>query len=90
MNYAANEAPQDGTFLTIVSQSVPVVEATGGEGLRTSLGAFKWIGNFTRANNVTVTWAASNVKTPAGCDGAGRRDGCDRRRNLLGDGANPV
>ena len=63
MNYAANEAPQDGTFLTIVSQSVPVVEATGGEGLRTSLGAFKWIGNFTRANNVTVTWAASNVKS---------------------------
>src|SRR4051794_11377158 len=63
VNYAANEAPQDGTFLTIVSQSVPVVEATGGAGLRTSLAAFKWIGNFTRANNVTVTWAASNVKT---------------------------
>src|SRR5262245_40477648 len=63
VNYAAREAPQDGTFLTIVSQSVPVVEATGGKGLQTSLGAFKWIGNFTRANNVTVTWAASNVKT---------------------------
>jgi len=63
VNYAANDAPQDGTFLTIVSQSVPVVEATGGPGLQTSLGAFKWIGNFTRANNVTVTWATSNVKT---------------------------
>ena len=63
VNYAAREAPQDGTFLTIVSQSVPVVEATGGPGLQTSLGAFKWIGNFTRANNVTVTWTASNVKT---------------------------
>ena len=63
VNYAAKEAPQDGTFLTIVSQSVPVVEATGGRGLQTSLGAFKWIGNFTRANNVTVTWAASNVRT---------------------------
>ena len=63
VNYAANEAPQDGTFQTIVSQSVPVVEATGGGGLKTSLGAFKWIGNFTRANNVTVTWAMSNVRT---------------------------
>src|ERR1043166_4612893 len=63
VNFAANAAPQDGTFLTIVSQSVPVVEATGGAGLQTSLGKFKWIGNFTRANNVTVTWAASNVKT---------------------------
>jgi tripartite-type tricarboxylate transporter receptor subunit TctC len=63
VNHAANVAPQDGTFLTMVSQSVPVIEATGGPGLQTSLGAFKWIGNFTRANNVTVTWAASNVKT---------------------------
>ena len=63
VNHAANAAPQDGTFLTIVSQSVPVVEATGGQGLRTSLGKFKWVGNFTRANNVTVTWATSNVRT---------------------------
>ena len=63
VNHAANSAPQDGTFLTIVSQSVPVVAATGGPGLQTSLGAFKWIGNFTRANNVTVTWVTSNVKT---------------------------
>jgi tripartite-type tricarboxylate transporter receptor subunit TctC len=63
INYAAKEAPQDGTFLTIVSQSVPVIEATGGPGLQTSLATFKWIGNFTRANNVTVTWGASNVRT---------------------------
>jgi tripartite-type tricarboxylate transporter receptor subunit TctC len=63
VNHAANVAPQDGTFLTIVSQSVPVIEAAGGAGLQTSLGAFKWIGNFTRANNVTVTWASSNVKS---------------------------
>ena len=65
VNHAADAALQDGTFLTIVSQSVPVVEATGGPGLHTSLGKFKWIGNFTRANNVTVTWAASQVKTLA-------------------------
>ena len=41
VNHAGNAAPHDGTFLTIVSQSVPVVEATGGAGLRTSLAAFK-------------------------------------------------
>jgi tripartite-type tricarboxylate transporter receptor subunit TctC len=63
VNYAASAAPQDGTFLTIVSQSVPVLEATGGSGLSTSLARFKWIGNFTRANNVTVTWAASGVRS---------------------------
>src|SRR5215510_4575243 len=32
VNHAGNVAPQDGTFLTIVSQSVPVIEVTGGRG----------------------------------------------------------
>src|SRR3954451_4707649 len=34
-NYAARIAPQDGTFLTIVSQGLLVIEATGGRGLQT-------------------------------------------------------
>src|SRR5438477_5497387 len=63
VNYAAKVAPQDGTFLTIVSQGLLVLEATGGRGLQTSLGAFKWLGNFSQSNNVTVTWGASKVKT---------------------------
>jgi tripartite-type tricarboxylate transporter receptor subunit TctC len=63
VNYAAKSAPQDGTFLTIVSQGVPMIEATGGRGLFTSLGNFKWLGNFSQSNIVTVTWAASNVRT---------------------------
>ena len=33
VNYAAKVAPQDGTFLTIVSQGILVIEATGGRGL---------------------------------------------------------
>jgi tripartite-type tricarboxylate transporter receptor subunit TctC len=63
VNHAAKAAPQDGTFLTLVSQGLLVVEATGGRGLQTSLGTFKWLGNFSQSNNVTVTWATSNVKT---------------------------
>jgi tripartite-type tricarboxylate transporter receptor subunit TctC len=63
VNYAARAAPQDGTFLTIVSQGLLVVEATGGRGLQTSLGTFKWLGNFSQSNNVTVTWATSKVKS---------------------------
>ena len=65
INYAARVAPQDGTFLTIVSQGLLVIEATGGKGLQTSLGAFKWLGNFSQSNNVTVTWFTSKVKTLA-------------------------
>jgi tripartite-type tricarboxylate transporter receptor subunit TctC len=63
VNYAAKNAPQDGTFLTLVSQGILVIEATGGKGLQVSLGKFKWLGNFSQSNNVTVTWVTSNVKT---------------------------
>ena len=59
----AAKAPQDGTFLTLVAQSVLTMGVTAGPGLQTSLAAFKWIGNFNQSNNVTVTWAASKVKT---------------------------
>jgi tripartite-type tricarboxylate transporter receptor subunit TctC len=63
VNHAARAAPQDGTFLTLVSQGILVIEATGGKGLQVSLGKFKWLGNFSQSNNVTVTWVTSNVKT---------------------------
>src|SRR6476661_8425912 len=63
LNYAARVAPQDGTFLTIVSQALLVIEATGGRGLQTSLGKFNWLGNLSQSNNVTVTWVTSGIAT---------------------------
>ena len=85
VNYAARAAPQDGTFLTIVSQGLLVIEATGGRGLQASLGTFKWLGNFSQSNNVTVTWTTSKRRRLAGCHGARRHGGrywrvCDGRR----------
>jgi tripartite-type tricarboxylate transporter receptor subunit TctC len=65
VNYAAKLAPQDGTFLTIVSQGVLALEATGAKGLQVSLGSFKWLGNFSQSNNVTVTWYTSKARTLA-------------------------
>ena len=62
-NYAAKVAPQDGTFVTLVSQGLPIVEALGGHGLQVSLKDMQWIGNFTQSNTVTVSWYASPVKT---------------------------
>lgn len=63
MNHAAVLAPQDGTFLTLVSQGLLIFEATGQRVLQTSMGNFKWLGSFTRSNNVTVTWHTSRTKT---------------------------
>jgi tripartite-type tricarboxylate transporter receptor subunit TctC len=62
-NHAAKVAPQDGTFLTIVSQGLIIFEATGQRGLQQSLGRMHWLGSFHQSNNVTVTWHTSKVKT---------------------------
>jgi len=62
-NHAGLVAPQDGTFLTIVSQALLIFEATGQRGLQVSLGRFHWLGSFHQSNNVTVTWHTSKVRT---------------------------
>ena len=56
MNNAGVLAPQDGTFLTLASQALLILEATGQPGLRASLNDFHWLGSFSQSNNVTVTW----------------------------------
>jgi tripartite-type tricarboxylate transporter receptor subunit TctC len=59
----AAKAVQDGTFLTLVAQSVLTMGVTSRAGLETSLAGFKWVGNFDQSNNVTVAWSGSNVRT---------------------------
>jgi tripartite-type tricarboxylate transporter receptor subunit TctC len=65
INHAALVAPQDGTFITVASQGLLIFEATGQQGLKTSIGKFNWLGSFTQSNNVTVTWHTSRTKTLA-------------------------
>lgn len=63
LNYAAKRAPQDGTWLALVSQGLILHEALGRPGLDASLTAFHWVGNLNTSNNVTATWHLSKVKT---------------------------
>jgi len=63
MNNAGVLAPQDGTFLTLASQALLILEATGKPGLRRSLNDFHWLGSFSQSNNVTVTWGDTPAKT---------------------------
>ena len=64
-NHAGKVAPQDGTFLTLVGQGLMVHEPTGQPGMQLSLAAFKWLGNFSQAPNVTAVWSTSKAKTLA-------------------------
>jgi len=63
INNAGVLAPQDGTFLTLASQALLILEATGQPGLRRSLKDFHWLGSFSQSNNVTVTWGDTPAKT---------------------------
>ena len=63
INHAGMLAPQDGSFLTLASQALLILEATGQPGLQRSLGDFHWLGSFTQSNNVTVTWGNAPTKT---------------------------
>jgi len=63
MNNAGVLAPQDGTFLTLASQALLILQATGQPGLQRSLNDFHWLGSFSQSNNVTVTWGDTPAKT---------------------------
>ncbi len=63
LNYASRRAPQDGTWLVLVSQGLVLHEALDKPGIDVSLRKFKWIGNLNSSNNVTATWHLSGIKT---------------------------
>ena len=70
LNHAALRAPQDGTWLTLVSQGLILHEALEKPGVEVSLKKFKWIGNLSSSNNVTATVASFRRKDHRGCDEA--------------------
>lgn len=63
VNYAAKIAPQDGTHLVMVANGLLLFQAVGLPGLQASLGDFKWIGNFSASNSITVVWKTAGVGT---------------------------
>src|SRR5690242_5495639 len=66
VNYLAEKAPHDGTYLTMTSQALPMDQALGyTPALKADLRSFGWIGNISDSNVLTYTWHTSPVKTMA-------------------------
>ena len=64
VNYLAEIAPRDGTYLTMTSQALPMDQALGyTPALKADLRSFGWIGNISDSNVLTYTWHTSPVKT---------------------------
>ena len=78
VNYAAKRAA--GRHVgTLVSNGLLLFQALGQPGLEVSLGDFKWLGNFSAANGITVAMDTSGVKIEE-AKAAPRHYRLDRRR----------
>lgn len=62
IGYVGEIAPQDGTVLTMIGQSLPFDQALGfTPTFKQDLRAFHWIGNLSDSNILTYVWAARGV-----------------------------
>lgn len=63
-NYVANNAPKDGTILTIVGVGLPMDQAVGlNPSFKADLTSFNWLGNLSDSNQIMLTWHTSPTKT---------------------------
>lgn len=62
-NYLYNVAPQDGSVLGAVAQSIGMSQAMDDVQLDVDVGEFHYIGSPTMENNVLITWHTSPVAT---------------------------
>jgi tripartite-type tricarboxylate transporter receptor subunit TctC len=63
-NYMGEIAPQDGTYLTMIGQPLPLDQALDlTPSFKAKLSSFAWIGNITDSNMLSYTWHSSPVKT---------------------------
>ena len=62
-NYLANIAPQDGTELLTVVQTISFAQVAGGPNIHFDLARFQWLGSMSDDANVFVAWHTANVKS---------------------------
>ena len=62
-NYLANVAPQDGTEMLMVVQTLPMAQLTRGIGARFDLARFQWLGSMSDDANVFIAWHTAGVKS---------------------------
>lgn len=64
-NFLYNNAPQDGTFLGSIGNSIPQHEVTDGKGVRFESAKFNWIGSTGISNLMAVVMSSADVKSLA-------------------------
>jgi tripartite-type tricarboxylate transporter receptor subunit TctC len=62
-NYMYRSAPQDGSVIAVVQQSIPMGQAVGESGVQYDAARFNWIGSAVRPDEVLVVWSSTGVRT---------------------------
>ena len=62
-NYLYEIAPKDGTYIGIIPNNFPALQASGGQGVQFDSAKFQWLGAMTRETNTMVVWHTTGVKT---------------------------
>jgi tripartite-type tricarboxylate transporter receptor subunit TctC len=64
-NYMYNSAPQDGTVIATIGNSIPLHQVLGRKGVRFDARKFNWLGSTGITNLMTAVWYKAGVKTIA-------------------------
>src|SRR5436190_4288144 len=62
-NFMFTQAAQDGTFIAIVNNGMPLQQVLDGRNMRYGASEFNWLGSGGLSNLMTVAWHSSGVKT---------------------------
>jgi tripartite-type tricarboxylate transporter receptor subunit TctC len=60
-NYLYEVAPRDGTYIGMIANSFPAIQAVGGQGVQFDANAFHWIGSISATIETMAVWHTTGV-----------------------------
>jgi tripartite-type tricarboxylate transporter receptor subunit TctC len=61
--WLADVAAKDGTFIGMIANNFPAMQAAGSDAIRTDLGKFQWIGSISPLTGTMSVWKTSGVES---------------------------
>jgi tripartite-type tricarboxylate transporter receptor subunit TctC len=62
-NYLYEVAPKDGTYIGMIANSFPAIQAVGGQGVQFDANGFQWLGSISATIETMAVWHTTGVKT---------------------------
>ena len=63
INYLYNVAAKDGTYIGMIANAFPAMQAVGASGVQFDAGKMQWIGSIAPVNETLAVWHTTGVKT---------------------------